>query len=147
MSKFSVTSEIINCPIEKAFDYVSNIDNRPEWQLSLDSVDRNTPAPDGKGTYWEENFKIIGMTHRAKMSYTEFDRPNVFVEDADLPLCIGRVDMIFKEVGNGCTLTVVSDVQWKGLFKLLTPMLASSFKKSVHQDLVEIKRMLETKQA
>ena len=34
MSKFSVTSEVINCPIEKAFDYVSNVDNRPEWQLT-----------------------------------------------------------------------------------------------------------------
>ena len=110
---------------------------------TLESVDRNTPAPDGKGTNWEENFKIIGMTHRAKMSYTDFDRPNVFIEDADLPLCTGRVDMIFKEVENGCTLTVVSDVQWKGLFKLLTPILESSFKKSVVNDLIEIKRLLD----
>ncbi len=144
MSKFTVTSDVINCTVERAFDYVSNVDNRPEWQRPLDKVNRLTPAPDGACTYWTEDFKMLGMTHVARMSYSAFDRPNVFVEDADLPLCTGRIDMIFKEVDGGCTVTVVSDVNWKGLYKLLTPLLVGTFKKMVLQDLEDIKHILET---
>ncbi|WP_371170034.1 SRPBCC family protein [Aliiroseovarius sp. 2305UL8-7] len=144
MSKFTVTSEVINCSIERAFDYISDVENRPNWQRPLDKVNRGSPAPDGAGTYWTEDFKMLGMTHVARMSYTEFDRPNVFVEDADLPLCTGRIDMIFKEVDGGCTLAVVSDVNWKGIYKFLTPILVRTFKKMVLQDLEDIKRLLES---
>ena len=144
MSKFSITSPLYHCSIEKAFDYVSNVDNRPEWQRPLDAVERVTPAPDKAGTNWREKFRMLGMTNTAHMSYPEFERPTLFVEDANLPMCTGRIDMVFSTDGDGCRLTVVADINWKGLFKLFAPLLAHTFKKMVIQDLGDIKRILES---
>lgn len=143
MSKIIVRSSKYYCTIEEAFDYVSNVDNRPKWQRPLDTVNRVTPAPDHAGTYWTEDFKMLGMTHKAKMSYTKFERPKIFVEKADLPLCTGKINMVFEEESNGgCRLVVESTIKWKGIFKLFTPLLEYSFKRMVTQDLQDIGEIL-----
>ena len=144
MSKFSIKSPVFECSIEEAFDYVSNVDNRPEWQRPLDAVERGTPAPDGTGSHWKEKFRMLGMKQTASMRYTDFVRPTLFVEDAELPLCKGKIDMVFEEAERGCTLTVVCDANWRGAYKLLTPLLKRTFSKMVRQDLKDIKTILES---
>lgn len=57
MTSFSY-STIIEAPIETVFDYVSNIDNRMEWQVSLVKVERLTPLPDGVGPIGKRHFNM-----------------------------------------------------------------------------------------
>lgn len=145
MSKFTIESKEINYSKETAFDYLSNIDNRPEWQDALISIERNSKAPDKKGASWKDNFKSMGMKISASMRYTDFERPNKFIESIEMPTSKGRIDMIINETNNGCSVTVISDLNWKGIFKLFRPIIEKGLKKGIQQDLINIKRILESK--
>lgn len=132
--------------MEAAFDYVSNIDNRPEWQDILNSVERDTPFPDRKGASWKDNFMIMGIHQSASMSYIEFNHPKSFVETIKTPTSKGRIAIVFNKENNGCSITITSDLEWKGIFKLFSPLMEHVLKTGIQQDLINIKHILESAQ-
>ena len=144
MTSFSY-STIIEAPIETVFDYVSNIDNRMEWQESLVKVERLTPLPDGVGAHWKETFQYGKKASTADMRYAAFERPHIFTEDITTNNATGVIDVKFAEVGNYTELSVFVTMKWRGRFRLLAPLANSVFKKAITKDFGDINTKLKSR--
>ena len=134
---------IIEASIESVFDYVSNVDNRMEWQEALIKVERFTPLPDGVGTHWKETFLYGKKPSTADMRYAAFERPHIFTEDIVTDKATGIIDVKFAEKGKYTELSVDVTMKWKGGFRLLAPLLNSMFKKAIAKDFGDINTKLK----
>lgn len=137
-------STIIEAPIETVFDYVSNVDNRMEWQEALIKVERLTPPPDGVGTHWKETFLYGKKPQTADMRYAAFERPHIFTEDIATDKATGVIDVKFAEKGPHTQLSVDVTMNWKGTFRLLAPLLNKMFKGAITKDFGDINDKLKT---
>lgn len=136
-------STIIEAPIETVFDYVSDVDNRMEWQEALKKVERLTPKPDGVGTHWKETFIYGKKPQIADMRYAAFERPHIFTEDIATDKATGVIDVKFAEKGKQTELSVDVTMNWKGGLRLLAPLLNSMFKKAIAKDFGDINKKLK----
>lgn len=136
-------STIIEAPIETVFDYVSNVDNRMEWQEALVKVERFTPSPDGVGAHWKETFQYGKKASTADMKYAAFERPHIFTEDITTNNATGVIDVKFAEKGDHTELSVDVTMNWKGRFRLLAPLANSVFKKAITKDFGDINTKLK----
>ena len=136
-------STIIEAPIETVFDYVSDVDNRMQWQEALKKVERLTPKPDGVGTHWKETFLYGKKPSTADMRYAAFERPHIFTEDIVTDKATGIIDVKFAEKGEHTELSVDVTMKWKGGLRLLAPLLNSMFKKAITKDFGDINSIVK----
>lgn len=137
MGTFTYSTEL-DASVEQAFDYVSTVDKRAEWQESLVKVERITPLPDEEGTRWRETFMIGKKPHVADMRYLKLSRPNLFVEGIDSPMASGTINMNFSKLSERSLLTLEATMRWKGFYKILGPLLDLGFKRAIKKDFADI---------
>lgn len=135
-------SIVINKPVEEVFNFVTGADNYTKWQAAVEQVIegglRNTV-----GSQFTEVRRFMGQEMRTTLQLIEFV-PNAKwaakVVKGPVPY---EVNMTFQSVAGGTKVTTCVDGEPKGFFKLAESMVAGQLEKSLADDELKLKEILE----
>jgi uncharacterized membrane protein len=136
---------VIHRPIEDVFSFVANFENHPKWEKNFQKVKLLSSSATGVGTTYECELKLPGQSARSKFEITEFEpnRKISFEGEAAGP-AKPKGSFLFETVPGGTKLTLSPRPEFRGLFKLLEPMMAGYIRKQNEEHLDNLKRLLET---
>lgn len=135
-------SVFINKPVEVVFDYLTTEGNETKWQTGvvevIDELPRNTV-----GSRYTEVRKFMGQEMRTTMELIEFvpnTRWAAKVIKGPVPY---EVTLTLEGKDGGTVVTTCVDGEPKGFFKLAENMVAGQLEKSLTEDGLKLKEILE----
>jgi uncharacterized membrane protein len=132
-------------PIVEVFDYISDLQNGPEWQSGLVEVQRITAGPLGVGTRFSSVRKFMSLKLEAEIEFTTYE-PNKEIDFKSISGSSPFVQtFLFEPVSDGTKVTSRLELQTGGLMGLAEPLIASSVKREIDADLHHMKCILETR--
>lgn len=136
----------IDRPPEDVWAYVgtNHVENHPKWDPAIQKLELVGPGPIGKGSRMRMERKDPGMHSTVDIEITEFE-PNrrfAFVGTAQ------RMDFsptmtIQPRGAQGSRLTMEADMQPKGPFKLMFPLMKPMIGKQLRDAMARIKDGVE----
>jgi len=137
-------SIVINRPIEEVFGFVANFENHPKWESNFQKVKLLTSTPTGVGTIYQCELKLPGQTATLKFEITEYEvnKKIAFEAEAAGP-AKPNGSFLFEPAAGGTKITLVPRPEFRGLFKLLEPMMAGYVRKQNQEHLIKLKQILE----
>jgi uncharacterized protein YndB with AHSA1/START domain len=136
-------SVIIHQPREQVFAYVSDAENIPTWKKGLVEVRRITPGPTGVGTIDVHVSEFLGRKDEVRHEFTayEVNRSVEFKVASDPFPSTGK--FTFEDSDSGTLVTVRSEAEPTGVYRLLAPVLVWIAKRQLVFDLNYLKQALE----
>ena len=124
------------------FGFVSAEDSYTKWQAGVEEVIENGPR-NTVGSQFTEVRKFMGQEMRTTLVLTEFV-PNARwaakVVKGPVPY---EVTMTFTSVDGGTQVTTSVEGEPKGFFKLAEGMVAGQLEKSLEEDGLKLKQLVE----
>ena len=143
MKSVSAT-RIVNAPIAKVFDAISNANNFMHAVSDIKSVEFVTDQQTGVGTRFKETREMNGKANTVELEFTEW------VENQHVRLISDEGGTIWDSVftveqkTDGVELKLVMDAKpYKLVAKLITPMIFGMVAKAVQGDMDAIKAFCE----
>ncbi|HET7247443.1 MAG TPA: SRPBCC family protein [Streptosporangiaceae bacterium] len=131
----------IAAPAEKVFDYVTDVRREPEWNPQLREPEKLTAGPVGAGTRYRVRFgRGVGT---AIIENTGFDRPRSWSAVSTARRLTVRFRGQVTPDPRGCQLAVHTELQPRGVLRVLSPLLRRLVRRSWAQDLRAIKAIIE----
>ncbi len=139
-------SMVINRPVTDVFAFVANLENHPKWETDFLEVKQLTSTSGGVGTTYQYQClpKFSGQTVTSKFEITEYavNQKIAFVGEVAGP-AKPKGRYIFETVAGGTKVTSLAQPEFRGLFRLLEPMMAGYIRKNNVAHLSTLKRLLE----
>ena len=137
-------SIVINRPIEEVFAFVANFENHPKWESNFQKVKLLASIPTGVGTTYQCELKLPGQTATSKFEITEYEvnKKIAFEAEAAGP-AKPNGSFLFEAVPGGTKTTLLPRPEFRGIFKLLEPMMAGYVRKQNQEHLIKLKQILE----
>ena len=133
---------VIKRPIDEVFDFVADGRNEPKYNPYIEKAEQLSPGPIGRGTRFRFAAKKIGI--RTAYELTAFERPHrIETRVIDSPLMDVHGDETFGDVGGGTRFRWSFEVRPRGVFKLLTPVIARTWGRRLEQAFANLKGLLE----
>ena len=142
MPSFQISIDI-DKPVQDVFAYTSQIENRMKWQPSLQKVVAKSEGPMCQGTKWLETTKIGTRTEDFEMLYKTFEPNKRILEDVKGRIMTGKIDILFEDQGAKTRLIVIFNAQFKGLLKLVSPLVIPVIKRGITEDVTLLKGLIE----
>jgi hypothetical protein len=131
----------IDRPPEQVFDFLADLQNEPQFNKDASDIVKVTDGEVGLGTQYTETVKPLGYF---EVRIHEFDRPGLLGFDAKNKRADIRVVFRFTAAGGGTDMATDMEMQPKGVFKLMTPLLRPMMQRTMqNQRGPSIKRAVE----
>jgi carbon monoxide dehydrogenase subunit G len=117
---------IVHTPVAEAFAYTADFNNLADWDPGIAESTQIGDDPIGRGTKFD--LLVAFGSRRIPMVYTitEFE-PHLRVVLVGEGSSLTAIDEItFAEVPQGTAITYTADLQFKGLMRLVAPLLAGT---------------------
>lgn len=114
----------INRPVEVVFDCVADERNEPIYNPRMVHVDKLTPGPIGRGTLWAALVESRGKPMGMEIEVTDRDRPHRLASITRMSTALIKGVLVFERDGDGTLMRWQWDMEPKGSFRLLTPLIA-----------------------
>jgi coenzyme Q-binding protein COQ10 len=136
--------QVINRPIDQVWKYLTSVENASKWDAGTLEARQISSGPVGLGTTLETVREMRGKRRSMKVVVTEYDPSKKVAWTIDAGVGTGKRIYTFEPASSGTLLSKTTQVELKGFYKLLTPILRRRFNKSViEQDLNNIKQYVE----
>jgi uncharacterized membrane protein len=137
-------STVINRPVAEVFAFVANLENHPKWETDFQAVKLLTATPSGVGTTYNCLLKFPGQSATSKFEVIEY-APNqkIAYEGEPAGPAKPKGSFLFESVAGGTKVTALPQPEFRGLFKLLEPMMAGYIRRNNVAHLSTLKRLLE----
>ena len=139
-------SVLIDKPVEQVWNFLTNFQNTPKWDIGVSETRQTSEGPAGLGTTFQNIGPFLGRESVREYKVTEFEpdkkatvkliTPAMFIQNAE-------VSYIFESAQNGTKLSAVGSVEFNGLFRVIQPILRQRAMKDSEGDLANLKRLLE----
>ena len=136
---------VIERPREEVFEYLTNVDNLPEWQSSVLEARKTTEGPVGTGTSFTEVRKFLGRRLESRLEVTEYEPPERFVlrvVEGPVPFDVRHT---LRSANGGTALEVSIEGDPGGFFKVAAPLVAMQGKRQLESDFGAMKTLLEAR--
>lgn len=137
------TTQQINAPVEKVFNYVTDFRKNAEWQ---EGVIESTQTPDGPtalGTKFKTVRTFLGQKLEATGEVTEFVPNKKFAFKSTSGPIKFSLWQTFESVAGGTKLSLQVEMEAGGFFKLAEGAMAGNFKKTFEEQSAKLKAILE----
>lgn len=135
-------SVVINKPAKDIFDFMTAEGNYTKWQSGVEQVidgeQRNTV-----GSQYTEVRRFMGQEMRTTLELTDFNPDTHWAAKVIKGPVPYMVSITLEPVEGGTKVTTCVDGEPKGFFKLAEGMVASQLEKSLEEDSLKLKQLLE----
>jgi uncharacterized membrane protein len=137
-------STVINRPIADVFAFVANFENHPRWAIDFMEVKQLTSTTSGVGTTYNCLLKFPGQIATSKFEITEFvlNQKIAYKGETAGPAKY-KGCFLFESVPGGAKVTSLPQPEFRGLFKLLQPIMSGYIRKNNVAYLNTLQRLLE----
>lgn len=134
----------VECPPEKAFEYLSDLTRHPEWASNKLNVTKTSDGPIAVGTTFHSEGHLFGK-HEGDVRIIELEPNEKIVYEADDDTGRARHTILLAPTDGGTMITKSAEVlEARSLtFKLAQPALGLIVPRALQQDLQRIKARLE----
>ena len=136
-------SVVIDRPRELVFAFVTNTENVPKWKKRLVEVRPITSGPVGVGTTETHVSRFMGRRFEVDHEITEYDSGHKVRFRTTSGPFPSEGQFMLQDVEGGTRLTIVSEAEPHGMFRLLAPVLRWVAKRRLERDLALLKSVLE----
>ena len=134
----------INRPATDVFTYVSTYENDPSWRSAVTSMTQDTPGQPLPETTTIEVLSFMGNETITVAKVVEYEAGRrVAFQSTEGPVEASGYRLVEPD-GNGCTLTYHLQLLISGLPQPVLSEIAAEIGNMVHEDLQQLKTMLET---
>ena len=141
-------SVLIERPLAQVWEFLTDLANTPKWDVGVTETRVTSDGPPGLGTTFENVGMFLGRYSVRPYKVTEYDlNRRITVEMTTPPGFIRRASVSygFEPAGRGTKLTAVGQVELRGFFKILQPMMLRRGTRDFEGDLANLKRLLEAR--
>lgn len=137
-------STVIKRPVEEIFAFVANFENHPKWEMNFHKVKLLSSKPAGVGTTYQCELKLPGQAATSKFEITEYEanKKIAFEGEAAGP-AKPKGSFLFESVAGATKITLLPRPEFRGLFKMLEPLMAGYVRKQNEEHLSNLKQLLE----
>ncbi|HEY3311827.1 MAG TPA: SRPBCC family protein [Anaerolineales bacterium] len=136
-------STAINRPIEEVFGFLSNLENDLKWRSEWVEAKNTSGGSPGVGAMFRLSSEMLGRRISTVYEVIQYE-PNQLAAwktvSGPLPLEFRRS---FERVEGGTRFTIKYELEPRGFFKLVMPLLAPSATRQHKGDLCNVKALLE----
>ena len=142
MGKLEV-SVVIKRPVEEVFSYVNDPTNETTWSSGLVESNQISEGPVGVGTIMKEVNRILGKNIENIYEITEYEPNRRYSCKSISGPFPWQGTFTFNSVKGGTKVTMVSEFQIGGFFKLAEPIVLRMAKRQFKADFNNLKDLLE----
>jgi Polyketide cyclase / dehydrase and lipid transport len=114
---------IIERPVDVVFDYVADQSNEPQYNPQMVRAEKITAGPVGKGTRFRSAVASMGRTAEMLIECTGYDRPAMLASTTTMQQADISYTLRFEPAGAGTRMRWWGQVQPRGAYKLLGPLI------------------------
>ncbi len=136
---------LIHKPVGEVFDYVSDIQNGPNWQTGLLEVRRITDGPVGVGTRFTSVRKFMGRSVESDIEFSDYElnrKMSIKSVSGNSPF---KQTFIFEPAADGTRLISRFELHMGGIMALAEPLMASGVRRELAADFGRLKEAIETR--
>jgi uncharacterized protein YndB with AHSA1/START domain len=137
---------VINQPVEKVFNYVSNPVNLPEWQgppTEIRNLRQTTPGQLREGDRFTTALQFLGRRYETPTEVSTCDPNRQLSYRGTEGPAPTQITFIFEEVPGGTRFTHSQEVDPRGFFGLAEPLFEIVAKRQLRNDLRTLRSLLE----
>ncbi len=136
-------SVVINRPVDEVFEFVSNIENLPQWAGPVLEAKQTSDGPVGVGATQTQVAQFLGRKIETSHEVTEYE-PNkkLSTKTTSGPLPM-EVSYILEPAAGGTKVTLGGDIDAGGFFKLAEPIVGRMLNRQTASDAANLKELLE----
>ena len=137
---------VINRPIEEVFDFVADGRNEPHYNPDSLHTEQTWGEGIGSGTRFRSEGKMMGRRLEVVYEVGTYERPtqlslHLIKPPPGMDL---RGVQTFEVVAGGTRTRWSYELEPRGIFKLMTPLITRMFDQRIQQMLTNLKRLLES---
>ena len=137
-------STVINRPVSDVFAFVANFENHPKRAIDFQEVKQLTSTPSGVGTTYNCLLKFPGQIATSRFEITEYVvNQKIAYKGKPAGPAKYKGSFLFESVAGGTKFTSLPQPEFRGLFKLLEPMMTGYIRKNNVAYLSTLQRILE----
>ena len=134
---------VIHRPVHEVFDFVADDRNEPRYNPRICGAEKLSPGPIGPGTRFRAEAVTLGRTTGMTIQYTAYERPGRLASSIHMPAADIVGTLRFDPVPNGTRMGWSWQVKPRGLYRLLTPVIARVGRRQEQENWGGLKRFLE----
>lgn len=138
----SQVSVMIACPPERVFNALTDVGSHIEWARGPEEIRALSENPARLGTTWQQVSKILGKTLVAECRVNVYEENRALGFTGDKPFPFQFVWEL-EPVAGGTSLTMSSQAEPGGFFRIAGPVLSSALDNRMKSDLLSLKTRLE----
>lgn len=142
MTKVEVRVQIARAP-EDVHAYATTVETMPEWRGGVSESVQLTDGPVGVGTRIRAGGKVLGRPIGIVIEVTAMEPGSRFAYRGEAgPLRTHNI-VTFDSVAGGTQVTWTDEVELRGIFGLLEPLMGRMVRRGYEADLGRLKAILE----
>ena len=137
-------STIIRCTPEQAFDYLVDVRSELEWNPAVETVEKLTDGPVGKGTRFAVKWRSAPQA--VTVEVIGFDRPYGWVSHNGGPLEV-TLTIRLEAVPEGTRLRSAFEARAHGWFRMVFPFFLMRLRREERANMIHLREALERRPA
>jgi uncharacterized protein YndB with AHSA1/START domain len=137
---------VIYRPVHEVFDVVADERNEPRYNPRIRRAEKRSPGPIGPGTRFRAEAVTLGRTTRMTIEYTTYERPRRLASSIHMPAADITGTLRFDPIADGTRMGWSWAVRPRGLYRLLTPVIARVGRRQEQENWGGLKRFLEARE-
>jgi Polyketide cyclase / dehydrase and lipid transport len=115
---------VITRPVEEVFDVVADERNEPRYNPRMRRAEQTSTGPIGLGTRFRAESMMMGRPVEMAIVITAYERPRRLASATHLSTMEIQGSLTFDPVPEGTRMRWSWDLEPRGIFKLMTPLVA-----------------------
>jgi hypothetical protein len=134
---------VIDRPVDEVFDFVADARNEPLYNPRMLRADKLSPGPVGLGSQFRDEIKSMGRPAEITIEIIEYERPRRLTDSIRLSMMDIRGGLTFDPVAAGTRMRWSWDLMPRGVFKVMSPIVARIGRRQEQRIWASLKRLLE----
>jgi hypothetical protein len=134
---------IVGRPVDAVFDFVADERNEPRFNPRLLRVEQISAGPIGVGTRFRAETGRMGRTAEMVIEWTAYERPRLLSSWTHMSAMDIRGTLTFEPAPEGTLMRWLWEVEPRGVFKLMGPLIARMGQRQEETIWASLKRYLE----